>query len=528
VLSFSRLKIGLIFSAIIIFIYIFLGNFNFFNKSNFFLNKKVNLGLDLQGGSYLLLEIEVNPLINKKLDEKGSELKKIFQDKNLNYKNFTISNNKIYFEIKDLTSKDRFVEVINRLNRNEGIFGSLIKNNGEKIDKNFFYKFENNSFTIQFSENYIKQIKKDAVNQSVEIVRKRVDQLGTKEPTIQQKGDNRIIVELPGLSDPSTFKNILGKTAQLNFKFLKTNSPSKENTGFDKFKNKSDGSFVEVEKKLIVSGENLIDAQPGFDHQTNQSIVSFKFDNIGAKKFANATKDNVGRPLAIILDNEILSSPVIREPILTGSGQISGSFTVAEANELSILLRAGALPAPMKIIEERTVGADLGEDSIRYGIISFIVGFLFVFAYMVYAYRLFGFFANISLLLNIIFLIAVLSLFGSTLTLPGIAGIILTVGMAIDTNVIIYERAREELKIEKSNIIAFDIAYKKSLLTIIDSNFTTLIAGIILFYLGNGPIKGFAITLSIGIITSFFTAFTVSRLMISKYLIANKNNTIHI
>ena len=210
---------------------------------------------------------------------------------------------------------------------------------------------------------------------------------------------------------------------------------------------------------------------------------------MGAKKFANATKDNVGRPLAIILDNEILSSPVIREPILTGSGQISGGFTVEEANQLAILLRAGALPAPMKIIEERTVGADLGKDSIRSGIISFIAGFLLVFVYMVYAYKLFGIFANISLLLNIVILISVLSIFGSTLTLPGIAGIVLTVGMAIDTNVIIYERAKEEIKIEKSNIIAFDIAYRKSLLTIIDSNLTTLIAGIILFYLGSGPVK---------------------------------------
>ena len=333
---------------------------------------------------------------------------------------------------------------------------------------------------------------------------------------------------MPGLSDPSTFKNILGKTAQLNFKFLKTSSSSGDNLGFEKIKNKSDGSFTEVEKKLIVSGENLTDAQPGFDRQTNQSIVSFKFDNVGAKKFANATKDNVGRPLAIILDNEILSSPVIREPILTGSGQISGGFTVEEANQLAILLRAGALPAPMKIIEERTVGADLGKDSIRYGIISFIAGFLLVFLYIIYAYKLFGLFANISLLLNIVILISVLSLFGSTLTLPGIAGIVLTVGMAIDTNVIIYERAKEELKIEKSNIIAFDIAYKKSLLTIIDSNLTTLIAGIILFYLGSGPVKGFAVTLCVGLITSFFTAFTISRLMVSKYLMANKNKIINI
>ena len=526
-LNFSRLKIGFILSSIVIFFYIFLGNFNFANKTNLFLDKKVNLGLDLQGGSYLLLEIDINPLINKKLEEKAIDLKKIFNEKKLDFKNLSILNNKITFDLKNPAQKDTAINAINETNNKENFF-SKIKKNTENTNKDFFYRIEKDIFILQFTEEYIKHLKKDAINQSVEIVRKRVDQLGTKEPTIQQKGDSRILVELPGLSDPSTFKNILGKTAQLNFKFLKTSNSSGDNIGFEKIKSKSDGSFIEVEKKLIVSGENLTDAQPGFDRQTNQSIVSFKFDNAGAKKFANATKDNVGRPLAIILDNEILSSPVIREPILTGSGQISGGFTVEEANQLAVLLRAGALPAPMKIIEERTVGADLGKDSIRYGIISFIAGFLLVFVYIVYAYKLFGFFANISLLLNIVILISVLSLFGSTLTLPGIAGIVLTVGMAIDTNVIIYERAKEELKIEKSNIIAFDIAYRKSLLTIIDSNLTTLIAGIILFYLGSGPVKGFAVTLCVGLITSFFTAFTISRLMVSKYLMANKDKIINI
>jgi len=527
VLNFSRLKIGFILSSIVIFFYIFIGNFNFANKTNLFLDKKVNLGLDLQGGSYLLLEIDINPLINKKLEEKAIDLKKIFNEKKLDFKNLSILNNKITFDLKNSVQKDTAINAINETNNKENFF-SKIKKNTENTNKDFFYRIEKDIFILQFTEEYIKHLKKDAINQSVEIVRKRVDQLGTKEPTIQQKGDSRILVELPGLSDPSTFKNILGKTAQLNFKFLKTSNSSGDNLGFEKIKSKSDGSFIEVEKKLIVSGENLTDAQPGFDRQTNQSIVSFKFDNAGAKKFANATKDNVGRPLAIILDNEILSSPVIREPILTGSGQISGGFTVEEANQLAVLLRAGALPAPMKIIEERTVGADLGKDSIRYGIISFIAGFLLVFVYIVYAYKLFGFFANISLLLNIVILISVLSLFGSTLTLPGIAGIVLTVGMAIDTNVIIYERAKEELKIEKSNIIAFDIAYRKSLLTIIDSNLTTLIAGIILFYLGSGPVKGFAVTLCVGLITSFFTAFTISRLMVSKYLMANKDKIINI
>ena len=521
-LNFSRFKIRFILISLLIFFYIFIGNFNFVSKYKIFLDKKVNLGLDLQGGSYLLLEIDINPLLIKKTQDKYNDVKKIFDEKKFDYKNLTFSNNKIQFELKNLSQKDDAINLINRAGK-DNVF---LNNNLENTKKDFLYRIEKNLIVVQFSDDYIKNLKKDTINQSIEIVRKRVDQLGTKEPSIQQKGDNRIIVELPGLSDPSNFKNILGKTAQLNFKFLKSNSIDKDNIGFEKIKNKADGSFIEVEKKLIVSGENLIDAQPGFERDTNQSIVSFKFDSIGAKKFANATKDNVGRPLAIILDNEILSSPVIREPILTGSGQISGGFTVEEANQLAVLLRAGALPAPMKIIEERTVGADLGEDSIRYGLISFIAGFLLVFIYMIYAYKLLGFFANISLLLNVVILISILTLFGSTLTLPGIAGIILTVGMAIDTNVIIFERAKDELKIEKSNIIAFDMAYKKSLLTIIDSNLTTFIAGVILFYLGSGPVKGFAVTLCVGLATSFFTAFTVNRLMVGKYIKNNKDKLI--
>ena len=399
----------------------------------------------------------------------------------------------------------------------------------ENYNKEIFYKVEKDTFVIQFTPEFIKHVKQDAINQSLEVVRKRIDQLGTKEPNIVQKGENRILVELPGLTDPSHFKNILGKTAQLNFRFVRSqNNSSTDNSGYEKYKYKSIGSTLEVEKKIILTGENLKDAQPGYDNNTNGTVVSFKLDGVGAAKFAAATKENVGRSLAIILDNEILSAPVIREPILTGSGQISGSFTVEEANQLSILLRSGALPAPMKIVEERTVGSDLGEDSVKYGVISFISGFLLVALYIIYEYKIFGVFADICLLLNVIILAAVLSLFGSTLTLPGIAGIVLTTGMSVDTNVIIYERLREEFKIEKSMIIATDAAYRRSLLTIIDTHLTTLIAGIILFYLGSGPVRGFALTLIIGLVSSFFTAFTVSRLMVGKYVLANKDGELKI
>jgi len=528
VLNFSRLKISLVFFTVLFFFYIFLGNFFTSDKYKFFLDKKVNLGLDLQGGSYLLLEVDINPLVAKKIDDKANELKKQLKNSDINYKNFNISSDKISFEIQDSKNKESTVNIINDLNGKKSFFNPISRGT-ENVNKEIFYKLEKDGFVIQFTAEFVKHVKQDAINQSLEVVRKRIDQLGTKEPNILQKGDNRILVELPGLTDPSHFKNILGKTAQLNFKFLKSQTGSSpDNAGYEKYKYKSNGSIVEVEKKIILTGENLKDAQPGFDTQSNASVVNFKLDGVGASKFAVATKENVGRPLAIILDNEILSAPVIREPILTGSGQISGNFTVEEANQLSILLRSGALPAPMKIVEERTVGSDLGEDSVKFGVISFISGFLLVALYIIYEYRIFGVFADICLLLNVVILAAVLTLFGSTLTLPGIAGIVLTTGMSVDTNVIIYERLREEYKIEKSMIIATDAAYRRSLLTIIDTHLTTLIAGIILFYLGSGPVRGFALTLIIGLVSSFFTAFTVSRLMVGKYVLANKDSELKI
>ena len=527
-LNFSRLKISLVFISVIFFFYIFLGNFFHSDKYKFFLEKKVNLGLDLQGGSYLLLEVDINPLVAKKIDDKANELKKQLKNSNINYKNFNISAEKISFEIQDSKFKDGTINIINDLNGKKSFFNPLGSRNTENYNKEIFYKIDKDNFVIQFTPEFIKHVKQDAINQSLEVVRKRIDQLGTKEPNILQKGESRILVELPGLTDPSHFKNILGKTAQLNFKFVKSQNSSSDNSGYEKYKYKSVGSILEVEKKIILTGENLKDAQPGYDNHTNGTVVNFKLDGAGAAKFAAATKENVGRSLAIILDNEILSAPVIREPILTGSGQISGSFTVEEANQLSILLRSGALPAPMKIVEERTVGSDLGEDSVKYGVISFISGFLLVALYIIYEYKIFGVFADICLLLNVVILAAVLSLFGSTLTLPGIAGIVLTTGMSVDTNVIIYERLREEFRIEKSMIIATDTAYRRSLLTIIDTHLTTLIAGIILFYLGSGPVRGFALTLIIGLISSFFTAFTVSRLMVGKYVLGNKNSELKI
>ena len=514
-LYFSRLKVFSIISVIFIGIYFFLPNLTFFNNSKFFSEKRVNLGLDLQGGSYLLLEIDSNPLIEQRLQAKSLEVRRELRKNNIQYKNFSFSKDSLVF-IFDEKQKETLDKILNDRSIN-----SNIKTGG----KEFEIIYENNIIKLIFTKENINLIKKNALDQSIEIVRNRIDELGTKEPNIVTRGLDRILVELPGLKDPSAIKKLLGKTAKLTLRFV-ANSSDENSLGVETLSSKSSGSQYSVEKRIIISGENLIDAQPGFDQLNNSSVVNFKLDNIGSRKFALASKENVGRYLAIVLDKDVVSSPVIREAIVTGSGQISGNFTTQEANELAILLRAGALPAPLNIIEERSVGPDLGKESIEKGILSLIIGFLLVMIYMIYNYRIFGVFSNVSLLTNLVLISGVLSIFGATLTLPGIAGIILTVGMAVDSNVLIYERVKEELKKEKNYLIAFDTAYKKVLTTILDSNVTTLIAAFVLYYMGSGPVKGFAITLGIGILSTFFTTYVLGRLLVAKYIKNNKETII--
>ena len=514
-LYFSRLKVFSIISVIFIGIYFFLPNLSFFNNSKFFSEKRVNLGLDLQGGSYLLLEIDSNPLIEQRLQAKSLEVRRELRKNNIQYKNFSFSKDSLVFTF-DEKQKETLDKILNDRSIN-----SNIKTGG----KEFEIIYENNIIKLIFTKENVNLIKKNALDQSIEIVRNRIDELGTKEPNIVTRGLDRILVELPGLKDPSAIKKLLGKTAKLTLRFV-ANSSDENSLGVETLLSKSSGSKYSVEKRIIISGENLIDAQPGFDQLNNSSVVNFKLDNIGSRKFALASKENVGRYLAIVLDKDVVSSPIIREAIVTGSGQISGNFTTQEANELAILLRAGALPAPLNIIEERSVGPDLGKESIEKGILSLIIGFLLVMIYMIYNYRIFGVFSNVSLLTNLVLISGVLSIFGATLTLPGIAGIILTVGMAVDSNVLIYERVKEELKKEKNYLIAFDTAYKKVLTTILDSNVTTLIAAFVLYYMGSGPVKGFAITLGIGILSTFFTTYVLGRLLVAKYIKNNKETTI--
>jgi protein-export membrane protein SecD len=517
VLNFSKIKVLTIY-----FFFILIGFFaflNFQNENNSILNKKVNLGLDLQGGSYLLLEIDTVPLIKERIQDKVIPTKKFLQEKSIKYSNFTVKNNRLNFTLVNEDIKK--LEKLFYSKNSENTLNPFIDDyNAHQLD----LSFENKKATLSFSKYGLLAINNSALKQSIEIVRRRIDDVGTKEPTILQRGDKRILVELPGLKDPERIKQLLGRTAQLNFRLV---SKSSNEFGSDKMISET-GEELVVSKRIIMSGDNLLDAQPRLDNQVNQPIVSFTLDRLGAQKFGRITTDNVGNRIAIVLDEKIISAPSIREPITGGSGTISGNFSFQEATDLALLLRSGALPTPLNIVEERTVGPDLGEDSIKSGTISLIVGFILVIIFMVYKYRFFGLIANISLITNLIMLIGVLTILEATLTLPGIAGIILTVGMAVDANVLIFERIKEELKTEKSIIHAFDIGYNKAKITVLDANITTLIAAIILFIFGSGPIKGFAVTLGIGIITTLYSAYFIARHLTSWFVLRNKKETINL
>jgi len=373
------------------------------------------------------------------------------------------------------------------------------------------------------------------IEQSIQIVERRVNELGTVEPLIQRQGADRILVQVPGLQDPTRLKQLLGKTAQMEFRMVDTTvSPEQAQQGrvpADSEVLMSASSpkvpYV-IKKQTLVSGGDLIDAQPGFDQRTNEPIVNFKFNSTGSRKFAQATSENVGLPFAILLDNEVISAPVIREPITGGQGQISGSFTVQSANDLAVLLRAGALPAPLTVVEERTVGPGLGQDSIEKGELAAYVGSILVIVFMLLTYRLFGVFANIAVAINVAMIFGILSLLNATLTLPGIAGVVLTVGIAVDSNVLIYERIREELRGGRNAISAIDAGFRRALSTILDSNITTFIAAAVLFYIGTGPVRGFAVTLGIGIITTVFTAFTLTSLIVAGWVRWKRPKTVPI
>ena len=509
-------KIRIIFISLISLFFIFFASSNLFKFSNELLDKKINLGLDLQGGSYLLLEIDNNPVIEQKLQNLSITFRNYFKEKNIRINNIKLTNQKLSFTVDEKfkqTILDEFTDEESEINP----YYQRFKSHQLDITE------EENIFIVNYSKQGIVEIKTSSQDQALEIVRRRIDEIGTNEPNILKRGNDRILVELPGLDDPMRIKSLLGKTANLTFRFVTNNN--EDSFGAEKLEYEDGSEESMVSKRIILSGDNLLDAQPRMDSENNETVVSFTLDRVGAKRFGKATSTGIGKQLAIVLDGKIISAPVVRDIIASGSGQISGGFTFQSATDLALLLRSGALPAPLNIIEERTVGPDLGQDSINAGMIALIIGFVLVILFIFIKYKIFGLITNAALIINLFLLVGILTIFEATLTLPGIAGIILTVGMAVDANVLIFERIKEELKNEKNNLIAFDSGYTKSRTAILDANITTLLAAIILFFMGSGPIKGFSLTLGIGIFTTLFSVYFIARLLTVLYVSKNKERT---
>jgi preprotein translocase subunit SecD len=483
--------------------------------------RHVVLGLDLQGGSHILLEVDSNAVRKEKLESLRDDVRRVLRDARVGYTGLAVRGNSVEVRIREGSNFDQAVEKLRELSQPLG--GILGSSTGQR---SLDVTTEAGSLVrLTLTDPAMVERIRQSVEQSIQIIERRVNELGTVEPLIQRQGVDRILVQVPGLQDPTRLKELLGKTAKLDFRMVDVSMPAEQAAQGrippdDEilYSTTQPKTPYLVEKRILVSGGDLTDAQPGFDQRTSEPIVSFRFNTSGARKFAQVTQENVGKPFAIVLDNQVISAPVIREPILGGSGQISGSFTVESANDLAILLRAGALPAPLTIIEERTVGPGLGQDSIAKGKISSYVGAAMVIVFMLATYGLFGLFANVAVAINVAMIFGVLSLLNATLTLPGIAGIVLTVGIAVDSNVLIYERIREEVRGGRTPINAIDAGFSRALATILDSNITTFIAAAVLFYIGTGPVRGFAVTLGIGIITTVFTAFTLTRLIVAYWV----------
>jgi protein-export membrane protein SecD len=484
----------------------------------------VSLGLDLQGGSYILLEVDLDDVMKDRLESTLGDIRRALRKAHIGYRNLSAAGDSVSVEIIEAGQFDAALAVLKDVNPT--VSGAVFSVGGREYDMT---QPGHGVVAMRMTDAYKKQTETEIVSQSIEVVRRRIDELGTKEPGIEQQGKDRIVVQVPGLQDPTRLLSILQTTAKMTFQLvdesadvveaMKGNVPiGDELLPMDSGGKKTPLPPVVIEKRVIVDGDRLKKAGQAVNQQTGQVVVTFSFDNVGAREFGDATKENVNRRFAIVLDKKVITAPVIREPILGGSGEIEGNFTVQSANDLAVLLRAGALPAKLKPIEMRTVGAELGADSVKAGQFSAVAGLILVAVFMILRYGLFGVFADVALTLNVILLLAILTLFGATLTLPGIAGIVLTMGMAVDANVLIYERMREEQRNGRSMLGSIDTGFRRAMATIIDANATHLIASLILFELGSGPVRGFAVTLGVGIITSFFTAVMVTRLIVVAWL----------
>ncbi|MDT8443742.1 MAG: protein translocase subunit SecD [Desulfuromonadales bacterium] len=484
----------------------------------------IHLGLDLQGGMHLVLGVDAEKAVESRLDTVVDQTEELLREKDIIFKRVDRSSgNRIVITVYDEEAGDKADAMMADAFPN--LEAMTLMSEGGYIQKNY-----------RLSDSEVEAVREYAVRQALETLRNRVDQFGVSEPTLQRQEGNRILIQLPGVKDPQRAIDLLGKTARLEFKMVMENvNPQDAVAGnlpeggqllyerrVDPRTGATSESPIVVEDKTILTGDLLADAQVRIDNRFNDSYVAIDFNAIGAKRFDQITAANVGKRMAIVLDDTVYSAPVIRERISGGSAQISGSFTEQEATDLAIILRAGSLPAPVEILENRTVGPSLGQDSINQGILSIMIGGLLVMVAMLIYYKLSGVVANVVLILNLVLIMAILSILGATLTLPGIAGIVLTIGMAVDANVLIFERIREELRLGRTARAALEAGFEKAKLTIIDANVTTLIAALVLFQFGTGPVKGFAVTLSVGIISSLFTAVIVSRLIFDLYLSRGK------
>ncbi len=464
----------------------------------------VNLGLDLQGGSNLLLQVDFDSVMRERMSTIEDSVRQTLREHRIRYQKLATGADSVKVEIENSGSRNQAMGYFRKLD------DGLVVTSGE-----------GGVVEIKYSDQAIARLKAKVVEQSIEIVRRRIDELGTKEPVIQSQGSDRIVVQLPGIQNPEEVKNLLGKTAKMSFHLVDDRTTAADAkrgklSSTSRVVNGMEGGQYVISRKSVVGGENLTDA--GVSFQDGAPVVTFKFNTVGGRKFGEVTKENIGRQLAIVLDDEVISAPVIQTAIMGGSGVITGNFTSEDAGNLALLLRSGALPAPLEVLEERTVGAGLGADSIEAGIVASIIGLIAVVVFMVAAYGLFGFFTTISVFTNLFLLLGAMSIIGTTLTLPGIAGIILTIGMAVDSNVLIFERMREEVKNGRSPKDAAEAGFTEAWATIVDSNLTTLVAAIVLFWFGTGPVRGFAVTLAIGIATSMFTSVTVTRLIIAGWM----------
>ena len=513
---FSRLKAAAILGVCLLGLLVSLPNL-FPAPASWIPWRTVHLGLDLKGGSYLLMEVDMKAVIRERLDGLIDGVRQTLRPGAIFYQVLEAQpeQNRVLLRLRDQSKTDTALAALGPLVQRDG------PNNAADLD---IASAPDGTITLTLSPVALNARAVAAVQQSIEIVRRRIDETGVVDPQITRQGDSRIVVQLPGIEDPNRIKQLLGKTAHMTFRLVdetaNANPGSPPPPGVEFLPMQEGGGKIAVRKRVDVDGGDLTDARAGTNGQTGEWVVNFKFNSNGARRFADITRANVNRRFAIVLDDKVISAPVIREPITGGSGQISGNFTANSANDLAVLLRAGALPAPLTVVEERTIGPELGADSIRAGAISLLAGFLFVIAFMAFFYGLFGWFANLCLIVNLVLMLALMSLLEATLTLPGMAGILLTLGMAVDANILINERIREEQRRGRPPLAALEHGFQRAYATIFDSNAATFLSHVMLFVFGSGPVKGFAVTITIGIATSMFTAWMLTRLLVSQWYVA--------